>query len=215
MDDPSKHIKPDRNRFGIDPFGYSALARDQWGMANELAGFPTDISKPATSAELKNPILWLAQAHALGQAAIAVLSKEQDFEVMPFAIRGSCDSQYCAAGLMLVGYSLEICLKAMIITRDGVEAYTNAAKDHAHHRLHDLAAFIPELSKKDIAILRGLSFFVTWAGRYPDPGEKRIKQAEEIHRLSQKHQISAGDVFALANKVMGYAKVVIDEKHPN
>ena len=73
MDDYQKYLKLDRTGFGKDPFGYSALARQKWGMASTIAGFPVDISKPATSEELKNPVLWMSQAHALSQAAITVL----------------------------------------------------------------------------------------------------------------------------------------------
>lgn len=205
MNDFKKHLRPDRDGFGKDPFGYSALARHKWGMASTAAGFPVDITKPATSEELKNPILWMSQAHALSEAAVAVLRKEQEFEIIPFPVRSACDSQYCAVGLMLVGYSLEICLKSIIIIRKGIDGYREVEGKVRHHRLHDLAKFIPDLTKKEVAILRGLTHFVYWAGRYPDPGSGREDDAEAIFEISEKYKISAHDLFKLSAKVMNHA----------
>ena len=70
---------------------------------------------------------------------------------------------------------------------------------------------MPDLSEKDRAILKALQHFVTWAGRYPDPGSKKIANAEEIFLLSEKYQISLKDVIGLASKVMGHAKYVTDQ----
>lgn len=44
-----------KHGFGADPFGYSALAQQRLGMAQTLAGFPVNISKPPTTADLKSP----------------------------------------------------------------------------------------------------------------------------------------------------------------
>lgn len=203
-----KYFKPNREDFGKDPFGYSALARHKWGMASTIAGFPIDISKPATTEELKNPILWMSQAHALSEAAFAVLRKEQDFEVMPPLIRSACDSQYCAVGLMLLGYSLEICLKSMMIIKEGIDGYKRIEKKTRHHRLHDLANFVPNLNKKDMAILRCLTHFIYWAGKYPDPGSGREEETEKIFEISEKYQIAARDLFSLSSKIMNHAQKV-------
>jgi len=70
MLNPKGITEPDRNGFSQDPFGYSALARHKWGMACTMVGFDVDISKPASVEDLKNPILWLTQAHALSEAAL-------------------------------------------------------------------------------------------------------------------------------------------------
>ncbi|MFL3317305.1 HEPN domain-containing protein [Klebsiella michiganensis] len=198
-------LKPNRSNFGKDPFGYSALARHKLGIASTIAGFPVDITKPATDSELKNPVLWLTQAHALSEAATAVLEKEQAFGTMPPSVRGACDSQYCAVGLMLVGYSLEICLKSMMIMKEGIDGYKAIEKQNRHHRLHQLASFIPGLSEKELAILKGLTHFVYWAGRYPDPGSGREDDAEDIFNISEKYQVSAKDLFTLSTKVMHHA----------
>lgn len=199
------NLKPNRRDFGKDPFGYSALARHKLGMASTIAGFPVDITKPATDSELKNPVLWLTQAHALSEAATAVLEKDQAFGTMPPSVRGACDSQYCAVGLMLVGYSLEICLKSMMIMKEGIDGYKAIEKQNRHHRLHQLASFIPGLSEKELAILKGLTHFVYWAGRYPDPGSGREDDAEDIFNISEKYQVSAKDLFTLSTKVMHHA----------
>lgn len=195
-------LSPDRTAFAQDPGGYSSLAWMKWAMAQNLAGIPIDPEAPPTAIDLKSPVLWLAQAHALSEAAVLLIRHEPDFRLMPHEIRGVCDSQYCAVALMLVGYSLEVCLKAMVILREGVEAYLAMEKDYKHHRLSKLATFIPDLSAKDHAVLDMLTQFVTWAGRYPDPGSGRVKSAEDIYRLSEAHQISGRDVFELSGRVM-------------
>jgi hypothetical protein len=211
MLDFEKYLKPNREDFGKDPFGYSALARHKWGMAATMAGFPIDISQPATTDELKNPILWMSQAHALSEAAVAVLEKEQYFNIMPPHIRSAYDSQYCAVGLMLVGYSLEICLKSMIIMKEGIDGYKKIEKKTRHHRLYELANFVPDLSKKEIAILRCLTHFVYWAGRYPDPGSGKENEVESVFDISEKYQIAARDLFSLSSKIMSHAQKVTAE----
>lgn len=135
MNPLEKHILPNRDGFGSDPFGYSALAWHKWGAAQTIAGFPVDLSKPPTSDDLKSPVLWLTQAHAMSEAARIVLQNQPELAHLPNSVRGVCDCQYCAVGLMLVGYSLEICLKAMLIMKKGIGVYTSEEKKHRHHRL--------------------------------------------------------------------------------
>ena len=200
------HISPNRNQFEADPFGYSALAWQRWVVAQEIAGLPGDPTKAPTGEDLKSPILWLSQAHALSEAASAVIRSAPNLQLMPVLTRGVCDSQYCAVGLMLVGYSLEICLKAMLILRLGVETYSAEEREHKHHDLVKLSGFIPNLSEKDSAILALLTHFLMWAGRYPDPGSGRESNATLIFELSEKHQISAKDLFVLAARVMRHVR---------
>lgn len=211
MKDLDRFIKPNRKGFESDPFGYSALARNKWGIVKTIAGFETDISKPATSEELKDPILWLSQAHALAESAAIILKNEPNLEPIDPFCRGICDSQYCAVGLMMVGYSLEVCLKAMIIIKNGIDKYMEIEKKHLHHRLHKLADFIPDLNEKDLAILKLLTHFVYWAGRYPDPGMGKEMQAEDIFNISEKYEITAKELFVLAARVMGHTKFVVEE----
>ena len=203
-------IEPNRKLFSADPFGYSALAWQKWAMAQSLAGFVVDPETPPTSAELKSPVLWLAHANALSEAAKAMLDKEPTWESMPVLLRGVCDTQYCAVALMLVGYSLETCLKAMLIMKVGIEAYAAEEKRYLHHRLEDLASFIPEFDEKDKAILRALTHFTMWAGRYPDPGTGREGNAKQIFAESENHQIAGRDLFGLATRVMKYSQEIID-----
>ena len=103
---------------------------------------------------------------------------------------------------MLVGYSLEICLKAMLIIKQGISVYAGNEKTYSHHRLVDLASFIPNLNAKDKAILQVLSHFTVWAGRYPDPGSGRIDNVEEVFSLSEAYKISAKDLFELASRIL-------------
>ena len=154
------YISPNRDKFAADPFGYSALAWHRWVIAQEIAGFPGDPTKAPTSEDLKSPILWLSQAHALSEAATIVIRSMPNLNHMPVLTRGVCDSQYCSVGLMLVGYSLEICLKAMLILRLGAEAYSAEERKHKHHDLVKLSSFIPDLSEKDKAILSLLTHFL-------------------------------------------------------
>jgi len=205
-----QRISPNRNEFGKDPFGYSALAWHKWGLAQTLAGFPVDIPESPTNEDLKSPILWLTHAHAMSEAARIIIQNTPEMEHLPVHVKGVCDCQYCAIGLMLVGYSLEICLKSMLIMKTGVTEYAAEEKKHKHHNLEKLAEFIPELSDKDKAILRVLSYFVLWAGRYPDPGSGRERKVEEIFTISEKHQISARELFELSARVMGYSQHVVN-----
>lgn len=200
---------PNRDGFGNDPFGYSSLARLKWGILQNLHGGSVDIAKPATSDELKDPVLCMAHANSLSEVAKVVFKNEPTFENMPVPIRGVCDSQYCAVGLMLVGYSLEVCLKAMLIVKEGIVAYSDEEKKYKHHKLRLLSSFIPNLSEKELAILDLLSHFILWAGRYPDPGIGREQNSELVFQLSEKHEISAKDLFTTSAKVMSYADVIV------
>ena len=169
--------------------------------------------KPPTSKELKSPLLWLAQAHAMAEAAKIVLLNEPELSHLPDSVKGVCDCQYCAVGLMLTGYSLEIALKAMLILKKGIDVYVSEEKKFKHHRLEELADIVPGLSKKDKAILRTLTHFVMWAGRYPDPGSGREENTEEIFSVSEKYQISANDVFKLSAQIMGYSQHLIGSEN--
>jgi hypothetical protein len=210
MQSPEAFVKPTRAAFDRDPFGYSALAWHKWCMVQTMAGFPVDPSRSPTSADLKSPILWMCHAHALSEAARVLYSNSPEWESMPDSARGVCDSQYCAVVLMMVGYSLEICLKAMLIMTKGIEAYSSGERRYLHHRLEELADFIPNLNAKDKAILRVLTQFTTWAGRYPDPGPGREDSAEEIFVLSERHQVAGKDLFGLAARVMQHSRHVVD-----
>lgn len=202
------HVLPNGLGFANDPFGYSASAWHRLALAQTFAGYPVDLSKKPTSDDLKTPVLWLSQAHALSEAAGTVLRGRPNQNILPQATREMCDCQYCAVGLMLVGYSLEVCLKAMLIMKKGVAVYSVEEKQHHHHSLDKLSEFIPGLNDKDKAILQALSHFVRWAGRYPDPGPRFIKDAEEIFTISEKYQITASDLFDLAARVMAHSKQV-------
>ena len=204
-------LELDRSQFSNDPFGYSALAWHKWGAAQTKAGFPVAPQAYPASGDLKAPILWLSHAEALSQAAMAIIRTEPTWEHMPLSIRGACDSQYCAAGLMLVGYSLEICLKGLLILAKGVKTYTVEEQKYQHHNLERLAEQVPSLTAKDKAILHVLTHFTEWAGRYPDPGTGKDAKVKEVFTLSEKHQITAKDLFALAAQVMSHTSTVVNE----
>lgn len=212
MKSPSDYIQPSKDGFGEDPLGYGALAWHKWAMVQTLAGFEVDMPKGPSSEDLKSPVLWLTHAHAMSEAARVLIQGSPNLEPMPAEMRGVCHCQYHAIALMLVGYSLEICLKAMLIIKKEVSAYQAEEKKHFHHSLDKLADFVPDLSAKDKATLKALSHFVRWAGRYPDPGFGKENHAEEIFTLSDQHQISAKDLFSMAARVMRYVREVLGEK---
>jgi len=203
-------VAPDREMFAKDPAGYSRSAWMRWAMLSALHGEDIDPTASPTSDDLKAPILWLAQAEAMTQAATTLIKNEPSFENIPLEMRGICDSQYCAVALMLVGYSLEVCLKAMIILRGGVDAYTQSENKYRHHELHKLADFLPDLGVKDLAMLELLTHFVYWAGRYPDPGRSEIAKHERIFDLSEQFEICAYDLLQLAAKVMKHVTAFVD-----
>lgn len=201
MIDPSM---PDRSKFLQDPAGYSTSAWMRWTMIASMNGGKLDPSARPSSENLKNPLLWLTQAEAMSQAALVLVKSEPPFGNMPAEMRGICDSQYCAVALMLVGFSLEVCLKAMSIVREGIAAYTEAEKQYRTHDLRKLATFIVDLNSKELATLDLLTHFIKSAGRYPDPGGSHIHNHDNVFKLAETHEISAYDLFKLAAKVMGH-----------
>jgi hypothetical protein len=205
-----KQLFPDPKGFEADPIGYSALAWHKWGVAQTIAGFPMDLSSPPTAADLKSPILWVTQAHALSEAAVNVLRSEPNLDHLPVFVKGVCHCQYHAVVLMLVGLSLETVLKAMLIVREGIEEFTEKERKRRHHRLHELSDFVPDLSNKDRAILKCLTHFVYWAGKYPDPGSGRETDAVSVFDLSEQYEISAKQLFELVSRIMKYARTVIE-----
>lgn len=208
---PQELIGPSKDGFERDPFGYGALAWHKWAIAQNLAGHFVDLEAGPIEENLKSPLLWLSHAHAMSEAARVLLQGSPNLESIPESVRGACHCQYHAVALMLVGYSLEICLKAMLIIKKGIAAYQAEEKKHRHHNLGKLASFIPGLTVKDQATLQALSHFVRWAGRYPDPGFGNFSQAEEIFTLSEGHQVSAKELFTLAARIMAHSGSVISE----
>lgn len=202
-------IEPDRKAFAADPIGYSGLAWHKWETAKLVAGVIEQPNESPTKEDLKSPILWLSQAHALTEAARVLIQTQPTWEAMPQMVRGMCDCQYCAVALMLVGYSLETCLKAMLIIKHGVDEYISREKTFHHHHLEELASFLPNVSEKDKAILKALTHFTVWAGRYPDPGSNRTGEATETSSLSEKHEIAGRDLFDLAARVMKHVQSLV------
>ena len=147
----------------------------------------------------------------MSTAAATLLKEDPIFDALPDSMQGISHCQYFGIALMLVGYSLEVCLKAMIIINIGEAEYIANEKKHQHHRLNELAEFIPDLSDKDKAILKALSHYVRWAGRYPDPGFGKEYRAEEIFTLAEKNKITAHDIMTLSTRIMSYTKHVVDK----
>ena len=208
---PDYSIAPSKGAFVADPLGYGSLAWHKWALVQNMAGFPVDLEKGPSSNDLKSPILWLTHAHAMSKAAATLLKEDPPFDSLPDSIRGISHCQYFGIALMLVGYSLEVCLKAMIIINIGEAEYIANEEQHRHHRLNELADFIPELTDKDIAILKGLSHYVRWAGRYPDPGFGKVARAEEIFTLAEKNQITAHDIITLASRIMNHTSHIVNK----
>tara|TARA_R110001592_G_scaffold254129_3_gene517486 strand:+ start:29414 stop:29953 length:540 start_codon:yes stop_codon:yes gene_type:complete len=178
-------------------------------MAQTIAGFHVDITRPPTHRDLKSPILWLSQAHALSEAAANVVRNDPNLDHFSIYTKGVCHSQYHAVALMLVGLSLETGLKAMMIIRDGIDSYIEAEKQRRHHRLHELAEFVPGLSDKDLGILEALTHFIYWAGKYPDPGSGRENDAVDVFEISERYEITAKDLFSLSARILNHAETLL------
>lgn len=202
-------LLPDRTKFDRDPAGYASLAWTRWAILQDMHGVQIDPELAPSPKDLKSPVLWLTQAQALTQAANTLYRAQPSFDVIPVELRAICDSQYCSVVLMLVGYSLEVALKAMTILRLGVDEFMEQERKFRTHRLSDLADFIPNLSEKDHATLKILTHFVIWAGRYPDPGTKEHANQEDVFKLSETHKISTHDLFYLAGRVMDHVRTTI------
>lgn len=206
-----KSVEPNPQGFDFDPFGYSILAWHKWSLAQTMAGFPVDISKPPAATDLKSPILWMLHARALCEAALNILRSQPNLDDLTIYTKGVCHCQYHAVALMLIGLSLEVALKAMLIKHKGIELFIKEENSHHHHRLRDLSNFIPELTEKDKAILDCLTHFIYWAGKYPDPGFRRKQDITSIFEISEKYEISAKHLFESVSRVMDYATKVVDE----
>lgn len=209
MKNPSEFLGLNRPGFEADPFGYAGLAWTRWAIAQQLAGIDVDPEKPPTSEDLKSPVLWLSHAHALSEAAAIVIRNEPVLDHLTDYTRGVCHSQYFAVGLMLAGYSLEVCLKGMLILRKGVPRYAEEEQLHRHHDLVRLADVVPGLNNKDKAVLQLLTHYLIWAGRYPDPGSGRESNSELIFELSNQHQITGKDLFSVSARVMGHWRTLV------
>ena len=204
-------ISPSKGAFIADPLGYGSLAWHKWALVQNMAGFPVDLENGPSKNDLISPILWLSHAHAMSKAAATLLKEDPPFDSLPDSIRGISHCQYFGIALMLVGYSLEVCLKAMIIINIGEAKYIANEKHHHHHRLNELADFIPDLSDKDKAILQGLSHYVRWAGRYPGPGFGKENQAEEIFTLAENNMITANDIMTLSHRIMNHTNHIVNK----
>ncbi len=202
-------IPPDRSRFSADPFGYGAFGWHRLNLVMRNAGLPVEMKSEPSSTDLKSPVLWMLHAHALIQAALNTYNNQPDLSQIPNEMRGICDSQYCAVVLMLVGYSLEVALKAMLIMKYGIDGYAKQERYYLHHDLEKLADIVPEITEKDRAILRNLKHYVVWAGKYPDPGKGTVKPAVAIFEEAEKYKITLSDLFGLAGRVIQHANTVV------
>lgn len=129
--------------FDADPFGYSALAWHRWGLVQTYAGFTVDLENAPSDSNLKSPPLWMTHAHVMTEAAKVILQNNPNLDHIPASLSGICDSQYCAIGLMLFAYSLEISLKAMLILKHGVDTYLSEEKNTGITICKDLRNLYP------------------------------------------------------------------------
>lgn len=75
-------------------------------MARTLAGVSIDIVKPPTSDDLKFPLLWLTQAHAMAEAARIIIESQPKFENMPY-----WSEEYVIASIV----QLRLCLLVIVL----------------------------------------------------------------------------------------------------
>jgi hypothetical protein len=113
-------------------------------------------------------VAWLAWAFVLEDAEVCLGEREVHRELpkgevlMPMLL---------SVRAMLLGFALECCLKALWvrkgrkIVRNGKYKGVTGAKDHNLVQLAAAAGFTPTTAERDV--LRRLSNFVRFAGRYP------------------------------------------------
>jgi hypothetical protein len=189
------------DKFASDPIGYSSIAWEHWAIAQEEVGIAVDSFEGPSALDLNSSVLWLCHARAMESAAQIILRAQPDTRFVPKEVHKIFLSQHSAIGLMLLGYSLEICLKAQILIQVSSENYID--NQHNHHDLCKLAASANlKLSEKENAILKAVSHFIRWAGRYPNPGAKRFQDRKELLNLSEKYKITARDLFTLSGEMM-------------
>lgn len=187
---------PDRERFIADPFGYAGLGVDRWRFIKAMNGGHDSPEDPVSISDLNDPMLWLSQSQAITAAAVALMKVQPNFDHLPEEFHGILDGQVCATILMLVGYSLEVCCKAVILLEEGPES----ADQFTHHKIQELVKYVGPLDEKQEIILGLLTEHCYWAGRYPSP-KKNTESFERIHKLSTQYEITAGDLFATAGHV--------------
>jgi len=59
MKTPRDYIRPSKDGFGLDPFGYGALAWHKWGMAQTMVGFPVDLRKVKNRTKNRDRFIFL------------------------------------------------------------------------------------------------------------------------------------------------------------
>lgn len=207
-----KDLLPDKDGFKNDPFGYGAIAWYNLGVLNSYLGIDDRTTRDPSGNDLKTATLWATHAFALLEAGKAVLATEPDLSNLHIFTSGICHSQYHAVALMLIGLSVESQLKFVSIVVEGVEEYKSKEKSRRHHRLHELSEYIPDLSDKDKNILKLLTHFIYWAGKYPDPGQGRESEVAEIHDLSEKYEITAGNLFDLTGRISDSVEEIVKSK---
>ena len=200
-------------KFGSSPFGYSLGAYTTWIQILDNKGIehPYKLDE-IDKYSLKNTVLWSSQASALGQAGISLIKENPDLSGVPNDTKELYLRQYCGVGLMLVGYSMELTLKTIILVKEGKEKYIDEHEHKVGHNLNKLEDYILDLTKKQKNILNILKFYVKWAGRYPDPGTGKESQLHEINNLCDKYEITAGDLFTLCQKISEFLNHVIQKK---
>lgn len=208
-DKRSAHLKG-RKMFSDDPFGYSTLAFQQWRLLLAKSGVTHDYVPEPSEKDLMSPVLWICHAQALADAARTLVETKPSND-LPEGFHEICHSQFHAIAIMLVAYSIETCLKALLILNAGVDEFISQEHAYKTHNLQRLADFIPDLTSKERAILQNLTHFSEWAGRYPTPGSTKLCKYSEIDAISRKHRITAGDTFSLASKIFGVAMAELDD----
>ena len=151
----------------------------------------------------------MSHSLALAKAAETLLLNDPDFDLMEDnSMNGLAHYQYYATALMLVGYSLEVTLKNMIIINNGIDDYISNESKYMTHDLEKLAYFVPDLEIKDKSILNILTKFTILAGKYRDPGFNKGAVYDDISNAVERYKICAKDIFQLATKITKFALTI-------
>jgi len=112
-------------------------------------------------------ILWLAMKDENKSIFISQLGLDKNIN-----LNSACQKNYC----MLLGLSFELIIKAIIAAKNNIEKIPET------HALIDIVKNINiNLTDKDLKILRLLSDYIVWAGKYPSP--KKNYQLEDYKKI--------------------------------
>ena len=146
----------------------------------------------------RNPDSWLSSALMLKQVTDLIWWTPDwaGAESTEGPMQHVGDMTIWPVGLMLAGLALELLVKGLLIVNN--PALVTAEKLDAQLTKHALARYLEEasivLEEEEVALVKRLEEFITWAGRYPIPTKFMQRKAPPM--LSTSDPIIFQQLFA-------------------